>query len=175
MRRAAGFMMMEVLITIVIIAIGLLGLAGLQARTTTAEMESYQRVQALVLAQDMADRMIANKTNAASYAGSDYGTGAAVTCDPATYTTRATMDLCEWGNAIRGTAEQSGSSNIGALLSGRGCITANGTNQYLVTVVWQGMMQTAEPFSSVTCGSGSYGSTGYRRALFVVVNTAPIN
>ena len=49
--------MIEVLVTMVIIAFGLLGMAGLQMRMQTSEMESYQRSQALLLLNDMANRI----------------------------------------------------------------------------------------------------------------------
>ena len=52
--RQAGTSLVEVLVTIVITAIGLLGLAGMQSRLQTSEMESYQRAQALLLLEDMA-------------------------------------------------------------------------------------------------------------------------
>ena len=55
-QRQAGFTMIEVLITFIILVVGLLGLIGLQVRSQQAEMESYQRGQALVLMQDMIDR-----------------------------------------------------------------------------------------------------------------------
>ena len=71
-----GFSMVEVLVTIVILTIGLLGLAGLQGRASTAQMESYQRSQALILLADMADRINANRSNAAAYVSAQ-GTGAA--------------------------------------------------------------------------------------------------
>jgi len=60
----AGFFMIEVLITVVIVLVGLLGLVAVQAKSQVAEMESYQRSQAIVLAQDMASRMNANRTDA---------------------------------------------------------------------------------------------------------------
>ena len=50
----SGFSLIEVLVTLVLLAIGLIGLAGLQAKTSLAEMESYQRAQALIIAQDLA-------------------------------------------------------------------------------------------------------------------------
>ncbi|MGE5027346.1 MAG: prepilin-type N-terminal cleavage/methylation domain-containing protein, partial [Betaproteobacteria bacterium] len=50
--RNAGFSMIEILVTLVILLIGLLGLAGLITRSQQAEMESYQRAQALILLQD---------------------------------------------------------------------------------------------------------------------------
>jgi len=62
-----GFSMVEVLVTIVILMIGLLGLAGLQARALTSQMESYQRAQALVLMKDMTDRINSNRIAASCY------------------------------------------------------------------------------------------------------------
>ena len=62
-----GASMIEVLVTTVILAIGLLGLAGLQSRLGLSEMESYQRAQALVLLQDMANRIATNRADAANY------------------------------------------------------------------------------------------------------------
>jgi type IV pilus assembly protein PilV len=57
---ARGYSLLEVLITMFVIAIGLLGLVGLQARALTAEVEAAARGQALMLVNDMADRMEAN-------------------------------------------------------------------------------------------------------------------
>src|SRR5450830_821796 len=62
-----GTTMLEVLVTIVILAFGMLGLAGLQSKIFTAEMESYQRGQAVLLLNDMVERMNANRNAAATY------------------------------------------------------------------------------------------------------------
>ncbi|MBK7471311.1 MAG: type IV pilus modification protein PilV [Betaproteobacteria bacterium] len=97
-----GFLLLEVLITIVLVGIGLLGLAGLQARTAVMEMEAYQRTQALILAQDMAERIAANKAEAAHYAGDGYGAGGTADCGSAG---GYAYDLCTWGNALRGATE----------------------------------------------------------------------
>ena len=72
-RHVSGYILLEVLITIVILVIGLLGLAGFQVRATVAESEGYQRAQALIIAQDMVDRIYANRANAASYIQDDVG------------------------------------------------------------------------------------------------------
>jgi type IV pilus assembly protein PilV len=56
----SGFSLLEVIITMAILAVGLLGLAGLQARAINAEAESFSRAQAMMLANEMADRMNAN-------------------------------------------------------------------------------------------------------------------
>ena len=167
--QQAGFLMLEVMIAVVILALGLLGLAGLQARAHQAETESYQRVQALALLRDMADRINANRANAASYltpTSAPLGTGATKDCSAPT--TTADVDLCTWSQLLLGASELQGSTKVGAMLDARGCITSIGTNTYLVEVVWQGLAPTADPPTSLACGSGSY-DMGYRRDISTVV------
>ena len=60
-RTAGGFAMLEVLITLLILLLGLLGLLGLMTRANTAELESYQRVQAVILMRDMFNRIESNR------------------------------------------------------------------------------------------------------------------
>jgi len=57
---SAGFTLLEVLVAIVIISVGMLGLAGLQARGLQNNHSSLQRTLATYQAYDMADRMRAN-------------------------------------------------------------------------------------------------------------------
>jgi len=74
--RSQGFNLLETLVALLIVVVGLLGLAGLQARAQVAELESYQRAQALVLLYDMMDRMNNSRTTASCFvtaAGSYYG------------------------------------------------------------------------------------------------------
>src|SRR3954462_7176026 len=98
--RLRGTSMLEILVTILILAIGMLGLAALQGQAHTSELESYQRGQALVLLQDIGGRIEGNMANAASYVSGPLGTGAAdaTTCTAAG--TRAQIDLCEWSKAL---------------------------------------------------------------------------
>ena len=67
--RQSGLSMIEVLVTLIILLVGLLGLAGLMMQSQRSEMESYQRVQALILLQDMAGRINANRLAGASCYG----------------------------------------------------------------------------------------------------------
>ena len=55
-----GFALLEALLTIVILAFGLLGLLGMQSRMGGAGVEAYQRAQATLLVSDMADKMSAS-------------------------------------------------------------------------------------------------------------------
>jgi type IV pilus assembly protein PilV len=56
----SGFSLLEVLISIVVTSVGLLGLAGMQAAGLRSNHSAYHNSQATVLAYDMADRMRAN-------------------------------------------------------------------------------------------------------------------
>ena len=127
----AGFLMIEVLITMFILVIGLLGVVGLQARAQQAETESYQRTQALMLLRDMADRINANRNNAASYVTgtAPLGTGNDARRAAAPATT-LDIDQCAWSAALIGAAETTGTCDIGtgancvgAMIGARGCIT----------------------------------------------------
>jgi type IV pilus assembly protein PilV len=163
--RQSGFSLIEVLVTIAILMIGLLGLAALQTNATIAEMEAYQRSQALILVQDMADRIAANKTNANSYVQDNIGL---TTASCATLTGSA-LDLCEWGNKLAGAAEvTAGGTKVGAMLGARGCVTQPTPKVYMITVAWQGMSKIGTSTPGAACGSGAYG-TGQRRTVSVIV------
>lgn len=174
-RNQHGTSLLEVLITIVILAFGLLGLAGLQGKIQLLEVESFQRAQAILLLTDMTERMNANRANAADYvSASSVGTDGTSIADCNGEAIGVDRDICEWSNALKGASEQqSGIGAVGSLTDGRGCITeiqAADSNAgvctpgiYEVTVVWQGMHKTVAPASN--CGQGSYGTDSYRRAI----------
>lgn len=174
-RRQAGFSLIEVLVTIVLLAFGLLGLAGFQLRIQTAEMEAYQRAQAVVLMADMVERINANRANAVAYVtASPLGTGDAqpASCAGVAAGTAA-RDQCEWSNALKGSSELSGTASVGAMINSLGCITqvqapnaAAGVctpGNYRIDVAWQGLNATRAP--SVACGQGSYGTDTLRRVV----------
>jgi type IV pilus assembly protein PilV len=171
-KKNTGSSMIEILVTIIILMVGLLGLAGLQGRAMTSQMEAYQRSQALILLKDMADRVNANRVDAASYLAT-LGTGAAT---PASSPTTADMDKYEWHNSLLGAAETQGGGNVGAMIGARGCITdttatapTGVASQYLIAVAWQGLNSTATP--SITCGAGQYGTDEKKRRVIAI----PVN
>lgn len=161
--------MMEVMVTIAIVMLGLLGMAGLQTRATLTEMESYQRAQALVVLQEMADRLSANKMNHTDYVASDLGTpGSLKDCSAGTV---AQKDLCEWHNTLVGAAETSADAkSVGAMVGARGCITSPAANIHVITVAWQGLVPTAAP--SDKCGADAYGDDRQRRTVSMVIRKA---
>lgn len=174
-KKNAGFSLIEIMVTVVILMVGLLGLAGLQGRALTSQMESYQRSQALILLRDMADRISANRGLAASYVG-NLGTG--VACPALVAGSSVATDRNEWCNALLGAAETSaGGTNVGAMIGARGCVTqtiapASGVaSQYLVEVAWQGLNSTAAPPASLACGLGQYGTDASKRRVIAL----PVN
>jgi type IV pilus assembly protein PilV len=66
--RQGGLSMIEVLVAIVIISLGLLGMAGLQASGLRTSQSAFYRAQAAQFANDMAERMRANLGDARNYA-----------------------------------------------------------------------------------------------------------
>lgn len=167
--RERGVTMLEVLIAIFILSLGLLGAAGIQSQMQTAQVEAYQRAQAIVLLQDMVDRVNANRKSAASYVTTGALGTTALNC--AGLATVAASDLCAWNNALFGAAETQGGQTLGAMNGARGCITnpvAIMPREILVAVVWQGMRTTAAP-AGTTCGQNSYGDERLRRALLARV------
>jgi len=174
--------MIEVLITIVILAVGLLGLAGLQTRLQMSEMEAYQRAQAMILLEDMAHRISANRSNALSYVTTAaHPLGAGMACAAADATLKD-QDQREWCIALQGAAEKSDGTNVGTMLGGRGCIEALPTaNEYLITVAWQGIGALSAPPASVACGQNMYNASGTpctgdlcRRTVTTIVKIAPL-
>ena len=173
-RNESGFTMIEVLVTIAILVVGLLGLAAMQTLSTLAELESYQRSQALVLVRDMADRMSSNKAAIVDYVANDIGL---TPMDCANYMASPSykLDICEWNNQLSGAAEKAdgGTRNVGAMIGARGCVVRVDPQTFLVTVAWQGLSRAGIPVEE--CGKGAYGADEQRRTVSIVVRIALLN
>lgn len=119
--------MIEVLITLIILSIGLLGLAGLQANSMTSNHNSYLKNQASIFANDMTDRM---RANIVGVRANSYNNLNGIPVDPGCITAgctpaqMATTDLFEWNTAL---AQQ--------LPSGQGTIVGDGSI-FTITVRW---------------------------------------
>jgi type IV pilus assembly protein PilV len=189
-RHQRGFTLIEVLVSLVVLLLGLLGVVSLQAKAHHAQMESYQRSQALVLLKDISDRMNTNRKDAYAkrYAGAAVGGGTTIT--DCTGKTGHELDLCQWGNLLNGAAEAKGSTSVGAMIGARGCIdydvgggtelkdssgaTLAGTGIYTISVVWQGLTPTVAPPATLTCGKNAYGSESLRRVASTTLRLAAL-
>lgn len=96
-----GIGMIEVLVALLILAIGLLGLASLQTTGLNQTNEARNRSQAVLLAQDMLERMRANRKNLSDYA---FAAGSAPDCDTDFAIDDdgavAANDVDEWRNSV---------------------------------------------------------------------------
>ncbi|MFD0739462.1 type IV pilus modification protein PilV [Lysobacter koreensis] len=76
----AGFTLIEVLIAILVMAVGLLGFAMMQTMSLRFAQAANQRTQATNLAYDLLDQMRANRLVAAQYQGATFAPGAVNGC-----------------------------------------------------------------------------------------------
>lgn len=173
-----GFSILEVMISLAILAVGLLGLAGLQARAHFAEIESFSKGVALSLVQDMSDRVLANlndaktcATNCYDRSGVTFGTGN-TTFGACSGLAVANRDVCEWDLALKGAGERtSGGTALGSLNNARGCIQKSGLD-YIIQVAWQGAAQTTANPSALGCGNGLITPENTRRVISRTVSIA---
>jgi type IV pilus assembly protein PilV len=174
-QRQRGSTLIEVLVTLIILMIGLLGLVGLMVQSQRGQMEAYQRVQALVVMQDMVNRINTNRKSAACYVtsamstpylGTGGGTPTACAIGTAAQIATVARDLSEWNALLLGSAENLGGGNAGAMIGARGCVTSITTDVYRVTVAWQGTSATKAPPAdasaavNIPCAKDLYNSDG---------------
>jgi type IV pilus assembly protein PilV len=171
MKPSQGFTLVEVLVTLVITAIALLGFVGLQNRAQMAELEASNRVHANLLAQHMVGQIKANPTLGnvcASFSSSSWTTSSTTTCPI----------LSTWKSLIDGNNETIGagtsSLKVGGITKGKGCITyaesstPNGLIKpamYKVEVAWQGVNKSADGGDADSCGYGGYGDDNGKHRL----------
>jgi type IV pilus assembly protein PilV len=170
--KSRGFTMIEILISLVVLAFGMLALARAMASASLDEVESYQRSQAMVIAQEMVERINANRKEALLYVG-DYDM-ASDAADCALEVTVLARDQCEFRNRLLGADTLDASRTIGAPIGAHACIseTAPGSNAYLVAVAWQGMKPTGTPDSA--CGQNAFDREENRRVYSTVVRIATL-
>jgi type IV pilus assembly protein PilV len=117
--KTKGFTLLEVLVALLVVAIGVLGIAGLQATSLRNKNNAYLRTQANILAYDMVDRLRANRSAALSTSyninlgASPSGSSTAIT------------DLTEWKSDL-----------ASYLTNGDGAVTCSTAGLCSVTVQW---------------------------------------
>ena len=129
-----GFSMIEVLVTLLIISLALLGTAGLQAYSMRLSQGGQFRTQAVFLAADLAERMEANKPG--SVAGAYVVANSNVAVTPSTAcvdaacaaAALAAFDVAQWQNAITTTLPQS-SWTVAQTVAGN-------PSTYTITISW---------------------------------------
>jgi len=123
-RLQRGFTLIEAMVALIVLSVGLLGIAAMYVETLRANRTSLYRTQAVALASDIADRMRANRAPANAYAcGSP--------CDPsAGGNAIADADLAQWMTTIAARLP-GGSADVAFTAPG-----ANTPAAYVVTISW---------------------------------------
>ncbi|MDX1692195.1 MAG: type IV pilus modification protein PilV [Ketobacteraceae bacterium] len=117
-----GFTLVEVLVALIVMAIGVMGLITLQLNTIQANKSASHRSQAVWAANDILDRMRANRTAALN---SDYDIALA-TDAPTDTSTVANADLADWLTRLPNTLPEGDGS----------VVTDAATSTVTVTIQW---------------------------------------
>jgi type IV pilus assembly protein PilV len=117
-----GFSLLEVMIALLVLSVGLLGIAGLQTFSLQFNHQSYERTQATALISEIFDRIMANPTAAragdynsvaANTTSADYlAYGSCPTTGCATTSQLATYDKFIWKLAIENSKMAQGQGSI---------------------------------------------------------------
>jgi type IV pilus assembly protein PilV len=118
-RKARGFTLIEVLVTLLVVSFGLLGFASLLTKSVVSNRQSYARSQASLLAYDVIERMRVNRAAALNGAYS-----IAIGSSPSGGTP-AGDDLVDWKANV---------SNF--LPQGDGAVSVDATGSISITLEW---------------------------------------
>jgi type IV pilus assembly protein PilV len=189
-RRQGGFTLLEVMIAVLVFAIGMLTTASLQLTSKRANYEALQRTTASHLAFDMLERIRANTAAMNTYTGGAQivlgggtrGAEPAPNCDSiadgCTSIDVAIHDLWQWEQMVDGATEINGGTATGGLVSPTACVRgpAGGVaGTYTIAVAWRGVSELEDPTVD-PCGSGTgqYGANNeFRRVLVIQTFVAP--
>ncbi|MBQ0797954.1 MAG: type IV pilus modification protein PilV [Porticoccaceae bacterium] len=171
-----GVGLIEVLIAVLVLSVGILGVAALQITGKQALSDASQRSVATGLARDIAERMRSNPSELESYE-TTLGGGTITepsTCRNSNCTTAqlAARDLFEWEQLLDGADETvvigGVTTNTGGLVNPRACITHT-LGKITVAIAWRGTTDQLNPTTS-TCGESVtlYDTDNVRRRLLVI-------
>ena len=122
---AQGMSMIEVLVSVMVLGVGLLGIAAMQSIALRGGQGSLESSQAVMATNSIIEAMRANRANAAAYV---YDGTASCASTPSAAGTLASNDLNLWVTSLKTT--------IGSTTSTCGKIVSLGGNNYRVTVQW---------------------------------------
>lgn len=158
MRRQAGFSMIEVLVTMLIISLALLGTAGLQNYSMRLNQGGQFRSQAVFLVADLAERMEANKASAIAgeyvLANTSSPGASSTTCTQGAcnQSALAAYDLAVWANAVSSSLPQS-SWSVQQTVSGN-------PSTYVITVNWVDRRENTTQAAYAASGSTGIDAAG---------------
>jgi type IV pilus assembly protein PilV len=180
--KQRGVSLVEVLVTLILISVALLGTASLQVLSKQSNFQAIQRTTAAHLVNDLIQRMRANRGTLDGYipdedlgAGS-LGTSPNVDCfgDGAVCAGAqlADYDLWHWEQQLDGVMEKVGSQNAGGLFEPTACVSGpagGGDGIYEIAIAWRGQTKHVDPeINDCGDGSGKYGSDNEYRHVLVM-------
>lgn len=128
-----GFSIVEAMVALLVLSVGMLGIAGLYVTTLRASGSALFRSQAVNFAADMADRIRANPTAREAYEGAaaDNNCAEGATCAPAAL---AADDVFRWQDQLATTLPDDGD-----VATPQGTVAVDGAGTlrtYTITVSW---------------------------------------
>lgn len=127
--RMQGIGLIEVMVSVLILAVGLLGIAAMQSQALRNGQSSLESSQAVVQTTSIIEAMHANSANAASYNGT-------WTTPPAAPTTLALRDINEWVASMQGVANWRGATQTPGTVSSTAKATITGCPDCVITIQW---------------------------------------
>jgi len=151
-----GFSLLELLITLVVLSIGLLGIGLMQTTNLGLTKTAFSRTQAMLLASDIADRIRANETFAANYVTSSNTANSTPGCVNASCAgaALASADIQDWSNRIY--AEFPGGT--GKIMDATA--SADACPGYTATTVAAGFMRVIIRWNEAASSTGAESGTG---------------
>jgi type IV pilus assembly protein PilV len=180
--KHSGFSLVEVLVTLMITTIALLGSISLQVVSKRSVYDAMQRTSAAHLANDLFSRMRANSTSLVNYLpGGTLGQGSmgfapASDClNPGADCTNielAGYDLWQWEQHLDGQLEQVNNNPVGGLMSATACVAGpvgGGSGNYQIAIAWRGRTGLTNPaINNCGAGTGLYGANDEFRRVLVI-------
>lgn len=174
MKNQNGFTLIEVLVTVFVIAVGLLSAAGLQIISKKANFDALQRTQASAMAQSIVSKMRVNSGTLGSYVTADVVTGLTTAPSPACLGATtcsaeqlAQYDLWQWAQSLRGAEETDPDNQFnGGLSQPSGCIQAGANGLYTIVVAWRGIAPLRNPIDTDDETDPSNNACGVNKTVY---------
>lgn len=99
-RGSEGFTLLELMIALVVLSVGLLGVATMQATAIKATVSGGKITIANNLVRNAAERIVKNSVNSGSYGGMNTGTGAKPNCPNLMPPPVCAADFTEWQTQV---------------------------------------------------------------------------
>ncbi|MFI3245467.1 MAG: type IV pilus modification protein PilV [Ferrimonas sp.] len=172
-----GFSLIEVLVSVIISSLGLVGVFGLHVYAKRASLESFNHTNAITLASDLIERIRLNPNQQRNYAGI-YGAGlepepsqsCAMVAGSANHCSEAELlrwDRHQWEQQIMGLSEQRQGQWLGASKHLLGCVYVDDINVEVV-LTWASLGGSSDAAQNHNENAKQCGTAGAKRRQVVL-------